>query len=314
MLLPNRHEDAGEYRYGFQGEEKDDEIKGEGNSVNYKYRMHDPRLGRFFAVDPLATYYPYNSPYAFSENMVIHMIELEGLEAMPIPIEAIFRVGISLPKAPSIPLAPTLPIPPITISLPVPPIAYPNAPTLNMEKPWNPPVSPEELGDEWELEGSYDNGKYNHYRNKNTGEQLRWDLEPDHPAGGHWHRINPNYQKSPKGKNMYLDRYGNPVDRGSPESHINPLFGGVTILPTVNVSASKITTIKEVRAIIKDVKKRYRKDPNFREDVDSYIKELRNYKKQYKEYKKELKEYKKDKEKYQKQLDDYYESHPELTA
>lgn len=69
------------YRYGYQGQEKDDEVKGEGNSVNYKYRMHDPRVGRFFAVDPLAAYYPHNSPYAFSENVVIHMIELEGLEA-----------------------------------------------------------------------------------------------------------------------------------------------------------------------------------------------------------------------------------------
>ncbi|MCJ8288383.1 MAG: hypothetical protein HRT58_00015 [Crocinitomicaceae bacterium] len=59
----------------------DDEVKGKGNSVNYKYRMHDPRIGRFFAVDPLAAKYPHNSSYAFSENMVIHMVELEGLEA-----------------------------------------------------------------------------------------------------------------------------------------------------------------------------------------------------------------------------------------
>jgi RHS repeat-associated protein len=68
------------YRYGFQGQEMDDEIKGEGNSVNYEYRMHDPRLGRFFAVDPLAPKYPHNSPYAFSENVVINAVELEGLE------------------------------------------------------------------------------------------------------------------------------------------------------------------------------------------------------------------------------------------
>jgi RHS repeat-associated protein len=59
MLLPNRHESANEYRYGFQGQEMDDEIKGEGNSVNYKYRMHDPRIGRFFAVDPLTAEYPF---------------------------------------------------------------------------------------------------------------------------------------------------------------------------------------------------------------------------------------------------------------
>ncbi|WP_405377977.1 RHS repeat domain-containing protein [Nonlabens sp. Asnod3-A02] len=82
MLLPNRHGsvDSDSYRYGFQGQEKDDEIKGEGNSYNYKYRMHDPRLMRFFAVDPLSKQYSWNSPYAFSENRVIDGIELEGLE------------------------------------------------------------------------------------------------------------------------------------------------------------------------------------------------------------------------------------------
>lgn len=71
---------SGWYLYGFQGQEMDDEIKGEGNSVNYKYRMHDPRIGRFFAVDPLAAKYPQWSPYAFSGNQVIHTTELEGLE------------------------------------------------------------------------------------------------------------------------------------------------------------------------------------------------------------------------------------------
>ena len=84
MYLPNRHESSDLYRFGYQGSEKDDEIKGEGNSINYKYRMHDPRVGRFFAVDPLAPQYPHNSPYAFSENVVIHAIEFEGLELFPI--------------------------------------------------------------------------------------------------------------------------------------------------------------------------------------------------------------------------------------
>lgn len=80
MQLPGRHGSEGEYRYGFNGMEKDNEVKGAGNSVNYKYRMHDPRLGRFFAVDPLAPEYPHNSPYAFSENVVINATELEGKE------------------------------------------------------------------------------------------------------------------------------------------------------------------------------------------------------------------------------------------
>jgi RHS repeat-associated protein len=80
MQLPNRHSASGDYRYGFQGQEKDDEVKGEGNSVNYKFRMHDPRVGRFFAIDPLTAQYPWYTPYSFSGNKVIHAIELEGLE------------------------------------------------------------------------------------------------------------------------------------------------------------------------------------------------------------------------------------------
>ena len=80
MLVPNRHGNSSSYRYGFQGQEKDDELKGEGNSLNYEFRMHDPRVGRFFARDPLFKEYPFYSPYAFSGNRVIDKVELEGLE------------------------------------------------------------------------------------------------------------------------------------------------------------------------------------------------------------------------------------------
>jgi len=78
--MPGRHANTGDYRYGFQGQEMDDEVKGEGNSVNYTFRMHDPRVGRFFAVDPLFREYPYYTPYSFSGNRVIDAVELEGLE------------------------------------------------------------------------------------------------------------------------------------------------------------------------------------------------------------------------------------------
>lgn len=83
MLQPGRTLSGAEgYRYGFQGQEKDDELKGEGNSLNYKYRMHDPRVGRFFSVDPLTREYPHYSPYSFSGNKVIQFKELEGAEEL----------------------------------------------------------------------------------------------------------------------------------------------------------------------------------------------------------------------------------------
>ena len=68
------------YRYGFQRQEKDDDFKGKGNSLNFEFRIYDPRVGRFFRVDPLLNQYPHNSPYSFSENVVVNSIELEGLE------------------------------------------------------------------------------------------------------------------------------------------------------------------------------------------------------------------------------------------
>ena len=80
VLLAERTVEGAFYRNGFQGQERDDEVKGEGNSVNFSYRMHDPRVGRFFAVDPLAAKYPHNSHYSFSENVLINAVELEGLE------------------------------------------------------------------------------------------------------------------------------------------------------------------------------------------------------------------------------------------
>jgi hypothetical protein len=69
------------YRRSVQGQEHHDEILGEGNYINYKYRGYDPRIGRLdWAVDPLEKGFSWNSPYAFSENNVIDCIEFEGLE------------------------------------------------------------------------------------------------------------------------------------------------------------------------------------------------------------------------------------------
>ncbi|MBO6517975.1 MAG: hypothetical protein JJ975_15660 [Bacteroidia bacterium] len=72
-------EDHG-YRFGFNGMEADDEVNDKGNSYAFKYRIHDPRLGRFLSRDPLSADYPWNSSYAFAENSVVAGIDLEGSE------------------------------------------------------------------------------------------------------------------------------------------------------------------------------------------------------------------------------------------
>jgi RHS repeat-associated protein len=67
-------------RHGFNGMEKDNEIKGNGNSINYKARFQDPRLGRFFSVDPLTSQFSYYSPYQFAGNIPTMAIDLDGNE------------------------------------------------------------------------------------------------------------------------------------------------------------------------------------------------------------------------------------------
>ena len=50
------------------------------NVHEWRYRISDPAIGRFWQIDPLAEDYSYQSPYNFSENRVIDSAELEGLE------------------------------------------------------------------------------------------------------------------------------------------------------------------------------------------------------------------------------------------
>ncbi len=63
-------------RFKFQEQEHDEET----GWIAFKWRNHQPEIGRFFNVDPLAEDYYYNSSYAFSENKVVNGRELEGLE------------------------------------------------------------------------------------------------------------------------------------------------------------------------------------------------------------------------------------------
>jgi RHS repeat-associated protein len=78
MQMKERTFAAQDYTYGFNGQEQDGELMD--GAVSFKYRVHDPRIGRFLSVDPLAPEYPWNSAYAFAENRVIDGIDLEGAE------------------------------------------------------------------------------------------------------------------------------------------------------------------------------------------------------------------------------------------
>jgi RHS repeat-associated protein len=76
--VPNRHGGSADYRYGFNNKEKDEEVKGNGNSYDFGARTYDPRIGRWFARDVLEKSYPEISPYAFVLNTPIRAKDPDG--------------------------------------------------------------------------------------------------------------------------------------------------------------------------------------------------------------------------------------------
>jgi len=80
MLMPSRSIKSEVYRSGFNGKEKDNEIKGVGNQQDYGMRTYDPHLGKFLSVDPLTKGYPWYTPYQFAGNKPIWAVDLDGKE------------------------------------------------------------------------------------------------------------------------------------------------------------------------------------------------------------------------------------------
>jgi len=66
------------YRYGFNGMEKDDEVAGAGNSLDFGARIYDPRLGRWLALDPLMLDFPHESPYSFAGSNPVYFVDKDG--------------------------------------------------------------------------------------------------------------------------------------------------------------------------------------------------------------------------------------------
>ncbi|SHI73374.1 RHS repeat-associated core domain-containing protein [Mesonia phycicola] len=96
MLLPGRHGNTSDYRYGFNGMELDNEIKGEGNSYDFGARMLDPRVGRWFASDPARAKTPGLTPYRFGFNNPIRYKDPNGKWEEDGHYWTIFALGISM--------------------------------------------------------------------------------------------------------------------------------------------------------------------------------------------------------------------------
>src|SRR5690625_818475 len=73
-------DDGGDrYRFGFNGQEKVNEIAGMGNHLDFGARIYDSRVSRFLSVDPLADIQPDKTPYHFVSNNPISRIDPTGM-------------------------------------------------------------------------------------------------------------------------------------------------------------------------------------------------------------------------------------------
>ncbi len=76
----------------FVSQELDDDLGL--NWYQFRFRNHDPQIGRFLQIDPLADEYEYNSTYAYAENRPTTGIDLEGLEFFDLVKEVFWDNGI----------------------------------------------------------------------------------------------------------------------------------------------------------------------------------------------------------------------------
>ncbi|MFN0274433.1 MAG: polymorphic toxin type 23 domain-containing protein [Chitinophagales bacterium] len=95
MGMPNRSwsvSSSENYRYGFNGQEQDDEVYGNGNANTAMFWEYDPRLGRRWNVDPIDK--PWLSKYhAFSNKPITNTDSNGDCDDCPQPS---FKIGLSL--------------------------------------------------------------------------------------------------------------------------------------------------------------------------------------------------------------------------
>lgn len=100
MLMPGRDINSSNYRWGYQGKEKVDELKGSGNAYDFGARMLDPRAGRWLSPDPLEGKMPSVSTYSSNNNNPVNVIDPDGREGERIALT--FDDGINVNTTPEI--------------------------------------------------------------------------------------------------------------------------------------------------------------------------------------------------------------------
>ncbi|WP_340158984.1 RHS repeat-associated core domain-containing protein [uncultured Maribacter sp.] len=80
MIMPGRNDSETSYRFGFNGMEGDDEIKGSKNSYDFGARMYDPRVARWLSRDALEASKSSLSPYQSFRNNPLVFNDPDGMD------------------------------------------------------------------------------------------------------------------------------------------------------------------------------------------------------------------------------------------
>lgn len=82
-MMSYKQENYSAYIFGMNGQEKDDEVKGSGNSYDFGARIYDNRLGRWMSTDPFEFETPPWTPYRFGFDNPIYWIDSDGNREFP---------------------------------------------------------------------------------------------------------------------------------------------------------------------------------------------------------------------------------------
>jgi hypothetical protein len=84
MVMPGRQftSSGGDYRYGFGGHEKDEDVKGTGNWYTFGNYGYDPRIVQRPSPDPESIKHPNRTPYSVFFNNPINVIDPDGRDGV----------------------------------------------------------------------------------------------------------------------------------------------------------------------------------------------------------------------------------------
>jgi len=77
-IMPGRSYNSGDYRYSFNGYEKDLDLNDNGNTLDFGARIYDSRVGKFLSIDPRWREFTSWSTYLFAADNPIVFVDVNG--------------------------------------------------------------------------------------------------------------------------------------------------------------------------------------------------------------------------------------------